>query len=114
MAERLSPEREAWLRQKPAHYHVHEVWPELDRLRAKLAVARQVIEMTAQLVDPECPDVGAYADGHCSLPDAVRGYADRTRRPVAQCTACDHEFWRSRDVPDEWQCSCGGLVRKLT
>lgn len=33
----LTPEREAELRAKPAHYCVHEVFPALDQLRAQLA-----------------------------------------------------------------------------
>lgn len=31
------PAREAELRKKPAHYCVHEVWPELDAQRARVA-----------------------------------------------------------------------------
>jgi len=38
--QRLTPEREVWLRAKPAHYHVHELWPELEALRAELKELR--------------------------------------------------------------------------
>lgn len=30
-----------------------------------------IIRRTAAIVDPDCPDIDAYVDGHCGLPEAV-------------------------------------------
>jgi len=40
---------------------------EIDRLKAENERLTEIIESTASVLDTECPDIGAYPDGHCSL-----------------------------------------------
>ena len=40
---------------------------ERDALKAESKRLREIIELTARVLDPECPDIEAYPDGHCSL-----------------------------------------------
>lgn len=42
------------------------------RLLKERDAARKIICDTAAIIDPECPDTEAYADGHCSLADATK------------------------------------------
>jgi hypothetical protein len=39
----------------------------------------EIIRKTAAEVDPECPDVDAYVDGHCSLEESTKGLIDRLK-----------------------------------
>jgi hypothetical protein len=62
---------------------------EREDARAKLVVARKIISAAAAIVDPECPDLGAYEDGHCDLAISVECLALRP-----QLVEVTDEEWR--------------------
>ena len=39
---------------------------------------KEQIEKIAGIVDPDCPDTGAYVDGHCCIIEAVQSVIDST------------------------------------
>ena len=45
---------------------------EVDAMSDKKFLEKQILEI-AYLLDPDCPDCGAYLDGHCCIVELVKG-----------------------------------------
>lgn len=67
-----------------------------NEAREKLAVCRKIIRDTAIIVDPECPDAGAYEDGHCGLAEVTKRKLSEARERVKQCDL------RLMEVHQQW------------
>lgn len=60
-----------------------------DATRVKLMLTREIISKAADIVDPDCPDTGAYEDGHCDLAGSIARLVVR-----AHTVEVTEEEWR--------------------
>jgi hypothetical protein len=52
----------------------------LSTARKRVAELEGWVRSTAVILDPDCPDVGAYVDGHCALARSVQEVLDRAEK----------------------------------
>lgn len=60
-----------------------------DRACETVDAMADIIRRTALIIDPECPDIDAYVDGHCGLPEAVERLTESKR---GLCTIKREEY----------------------
>lgn len=65
---------------------------ERDALRERIEALGRMIRNSASHLDPECPDMGAYVDGHCSLIEVAERVVAERDALRAQVEAQLHEL----------------------
>ncbi len=83
------------------HKNHSQIWYDsLKKAEAERDAARKIIRDAASKIDPECPDLDAYVDGHCDLEDAVdrlREQRDAARAEVAAAAEVRAAILRDHD-----------------
>lgn len=67
-------------------------YAQMDRLEKDRDRLAAIIRDIAAVLDPECPDCGAYVDGHCSLVETVQAFRSKHDRFAAKV----------KDIAAEW------------